>query len=183
MGVAGQCRAGHPQRQCSAENLSSNSSISSNSSNSSNSSISSSYIIINSESNRSSERIRISIVMEEGQVNGSFRSVIKVNGGDAEESNSLFPSHLLDKLHEENADKVPTCPPLGPGLLLRPLLLSDFNSGFLSLLTQLTSVGEVTWQQWEERWSQLKSASNHLAALKEHHLPAELLIKWSFFGQ
>ena len=30
-------------------------------------------------------------------------------------------------------------------MLLRPLLLSDFNSGFLSLLTQLTSVGEVTW--------------------------------------
>ena len=34
------------------------------------------------------------------------RSVIKVNGGDAEESSYLFPTHLLDKLHEENADKV-----------------------------------------------------------------------------
>ena len=34
------------------------------------------------------------------------RSVIKVNGGDTEESTSLFPSHLLDKLPEENADKV-----------------------------------------------------------------------------
>ena len=106
------------------------------------------------------------------------RSVIKVNGGDTEE-NYLFPTHLLDKLQEENEDKVvnfamneyphipdhtilwsrckmicicraiqvPAIPPLGPGLLLRPLLLSDFNSGFLSLLTQLTSVGDVTWYE------------------------------------
>ena len=35
-----------------------------------------------------------------------FRSVIKVNGGDVEESNHLFPAHLLDNLHEDNADKV-----------------------------------------------------------------------------
>ena len=41
--------------------------------------------------------------------------------------------------------QVPALPPLGSGLLLRPLLLSDFNTGFLPLLTQLTSVGEVTW--------------------------------------
>ena len=33
------------------------------------------------------------------------RSVIKVNGGDTEE-NYLFPTHLLDKLQEENEDKV-----------------------------------------------------------------------------
>ena len=32
--------------------------------------------------------------------------MIKVNGGDAEESNYLFPSHLLDKLQEETTDKV-----------------------------------------------------------------------------
>ena len=32
--------------------------------------------------------------------------MIKVNGGDAEESSYLFPTHLLDKLHEENSDKV-----------------------------------------------------------------------------
>ena len=34
------------------------------------------------------------------------RSVIKVNGGDAEESSYLFPTHLLDKLQEEDTDKV-----------------------------------------------------------------------------
>merc|ERR1712192_94212 len=144
---------------CSKSSIKSNSSIRSNSSSLSKSSIS-------SESN-SCERIRTGIDMEEVQVNGSFRSVIKVNGGDTSEENYLFPSHLLDKLHEENADKLPAIPPLGPGLLLRPLLLSDFNSGFLSLLSQLTSVGEVTWQQWEERWNQLKSASSYFIIVVE----------------
>ena len=32
--------------------------------------------------------------------------MIKVNGGDAEESNYLFPTHLLDNLHEDDANKV-----------------------------------------------------------------------------
>merc|ERR1711874_221376 len=112
-------------------------------------------------------RAVISVDIEEVQVNGSFRSVIKVNGGDAEEGNYLFPAHLLDKLQEENTDKVPSIPPLGAGLLLRPLLLSDFNTGFLPLLAQLTSVGEVTWQQWEERWSQLKAASGYFIIVVE----------------
>merc|ERR1711874_844209 len=112
-------------------------------------------------------RAVISVDMEEVQVNGSFRSVIKVNGGDAEEGNYLFPAHLLDKLQEENTDKVPSIPPLGAGLVLRPLLLSDFNTGFLPLLAQLTSVGEVTWQQWVERWSQLKAASGYFIIVVE----------------
>ena len=38
--------------------------------------------------------------------NCDARSVIKVNGGDAEESNYLFPAHLLDNLHEDDANKV-----------------------------------------------------------------------------
>jgi len=96
------------------------------------------------------------------------RSVIKVNGGDAEESNYLFPTNLLDNLQDDNgADKVPSLPPLSSGLAIRPLLLSDFNSGFLPLLAQLTSVGEVTWQQWEERWRELKASAGYFIIVVE----------------
>merc|ERR1711953_338756 len=42
--------------------------------------------------------------MEEVQVNGSHRSVIKVNG-DAEE-NYLFPAHLLEKLQDVDINQV-----------------------------------------------------------------------------
>merc|ERR1712088_343179 len=63
--------------------------------------------------------------MEEVQVNGSYRSVIKVNG-DAEE-----------------------------------------NYLFLALLAQLTSVGEITRQQWEERWKELKSSSGYFIVVIE----------------
>jgi len=94
--------------------------------------------------------------------------VIKVNGGDAEESNYLFPANLLDNLQDDNADdKVPALPPLCSGLTIRPLLLSDFNSGFLPLLAQLTSVGEVTWQQWEERWRELKATAGYFIIVVE----------------
>merc|ERR1739844_45419 len=135
------------------------------------------------QKSKSSERIRLRIDMEEVQVNGSFRSVIKVNGGDAEESNFLFPTHLLDNLHEDDANKVPALPPLGSGLLLRPLLLSDFNTGFLSLLTQLTSVGEVTWQQWEERWSQLKAASGYFIIVVEDVAEEEVVVSDEYRGR
>merc|ERR1712012_1155465 len=97
--------------------------------------------------------------MEEVQVNGSYRSVIKVNG-DAEE-NYLFPAHLLDKLQDVDIKQVPSLPPLESSLIVRPLRLSDFDTGFLALLAQLTSVGEITRQQWEERWKELKSSSGY----------------------
>merc|ERR1711981_281990 len=60
----------------------------------------------------------ISNEMEEVQVNGSFRSVIKVNG-DTEER-YLFPPHLLEKLQEEDADK---CGPRPPPQAVAPLRL------------------------------------------------------------
>ena len=40
--------------------------------------------------------------------------------------------------------QVPSLPPLESSLLVRPLRLSDFDTGFLALLAQLTSVGEIT---------------------------------------
>jgi len=103
--------------------------------------------------------------MEEVQVNGSYRSVIKVNG-DAEE-NYLFPAHLLDKLQDVDIKQVPSLPPLESSLLVRPLRLSDFDTGFLALLAQLTSVGEITKQQWEERWKELKSSSGYFIVVIE----------------
>lgn len=47
----------------------------------------------------------------------------------------LFPSSEL-----------PACQQLEAGLTIRPLAREDYNAGFLQLLSQLTSVGEVgTW--------------------------------------
>merc|ERR1712141_638335 len=110
--------------------------------------------------------------MEEVQVNGSYRSVIKVNG-DAEE-NYLFPAHLLEKLQDVDIKQVPSLPPLESSLLVRPLRLSDFDTGFLALLAQLTSVGEITRQQWEERWKELKSSSGYFIVVSDEYRGRQL---------
>ena len=44
----------------------------------------------------------------------------------------------------------------GDGLRLRPLQLADYSSGFLQLLGQLTKVGEISEEQWEERFRGMK---------------------------
>ena len=45
----------------------------------------------------------------------------------------------------------------GPGLRLRPLCLEDYDRGYLSLLGQLTSVGEISEEQWQRRFSDMRS--------------------------
>ena len=47
----------------------------------------------------------------------------------------------------------------GEGMRLRPLRMGDFRLGFLQLLAQLTSVGEVSEEQWKRRFSEMKRKS------------------------
>ena len=48
----------------------------------------------------------------------------------------------------------------GEGLVLRSLCLEDYDRGYLTLLSQLTSVGEITREQWESRWHQMRDSNN-----------------------
>ena len=45
----------------------------------------------------------------------------------------------------------------GEGLMMRPLSLGDFHRGFLPLLSQLTTVGEVAEEQWQKRFNRMLS--------------------------
>ena len=45
----------------------------------------------------------------------------------------------------------------GEGLMMRPLSQGDFHRGFLPLLGQLTSVGEVAEEQWQQRFKRMLS--------------------------
>merc|ERR1711936_1123059 len=47
----------------------------------------------------------------------------------------------------------------GSGLRLRPLCLEDYDRGYLSLLGQLTSVGDITRAEWEARWLVMGAAT------------------------
>ncbi|RUS70368.1 hypothetical protein EGW08_021870 [Elysia chlorotica] len=52
--------------------------------------------------------------------------------------------------------------PLNPGenLKLRPLCLEDYDKGYLQLLSQLTSVGDVTREQFEDRFNKMKACDD-----------------------
>ena len=48
----------------------------------------------------------------------------------------------------------------GSGLVLRSLCLEDYDRGYLGLLSQLTSVGEVSREDWEARWHQMRDCNS-----------------------
>ena len=76
----------------------------------------------------------------------------------------LFPSNILTDLDLSNCPAV--FKPLisisepGEGLRVRSLCLEDYDSGFLELLGQLTSVGDISREEWETRFLAMKSCMN-----------------------
>jgi glucosamine-phosphate N-acetyltransferase len=55
---------------------------------------------------------------------------------------------------------------LARNLLARPLRLDDFHSGYLELLSQLTHVGQVTRDEFESRFDQMKQIN----LVKDHYV-------------
>ena len=43
---------------------------------------------------------------------------------------------------------------------MRSLCLEDYDRGYLTLLSQLTSVGEISREQWESRWHEMRESNN-----------------------
>jgi len=73
----------------------------------------------------------------------------------------LFSPDLLDvDLDASSAKFNPklTIKNPGEGLLLRPLSREDYDRGFLQLLSELTSVGNISRDQWDDRFDQMKNA-------------------------
>ncbi|XP_061167902.1 glucosamine 6-phosphate N-acetyltransferase-like isoform X2 [Saccostrea echinata] len=77
----------------------------------------------------------------------------------------LFDPQILHDLEFENQKSASYKPEinltnLGEGLTIRPLCISDYDKGYLSLLNQLTEVGDVSREQFEERFQLMKSQPN-----------------------
>lgn len=49
----------------------------------------------------------------------------------------------------------------GPGLRVRPLSKADYDRGFLQLLAQLTKVGEISREKFEERFELMRRSPGH----------------------
>ena len=92
------------------------------------------------------------------------KSCIIIDGKNSNNNDTpLFPTSLLDDLDITGSgvkfDPVLSVSSPGEGLLVRSLSLEDYDRGFLELLGQLTSVDEISRDQWEQRWREMKECS------------------------
>ncbi|XP_077994172.1 glucosamine 6-phosphate N-acetyltransferase-like [Glandiceps talaboti] len=73
----------------------------------------------------------------------------------------LFRPGLLKEIDfsKVHAKFKPPVSPTNPGedLVMRPLCPADFDKGFMTLLTQLTVVGDVSREQFLARYNQMKA--------------------------
>nr|CAG4642858.1 EOG090X0FKI [Evadne anonyx] len=68
---------------------------------------------------------------------------------------SLYDPELLDKFDLGERYKVLKKDPV---LKVRPLLASDYSRGFLNLLKELTEVGDITQEQFEDQFGLMRSS-------------------------
>ena len=94
-------------------------------------------------------------------VTKAVSSAEPVASPDAADS-SLYSRSLLESLDLSLSPAVfsPLLSVAQPGdsLLVRPLAREDFSRGFLQLLGQLTTVGEVTREAWDSRFDRMAAA-------------------------
>ncbi|CAG2235221.1 glucosamine 6-phosphate N-acetyltransferase-like [Mytilus galloprovincialis] len=81
------------------------------------------------------------------------------------EDEPLFDPSILRELdfeHKSRATYNPNISPQNPGemLKLRPLYKSDYDKGYMNLLSQLTKVGNVSREEFEARFNDLKGCGD-----------------------
>ncbi|CAH0395587.1 unnamed protein product [Bemisia tabaci] len=77
---------------------------------------------------------------------------------------NLFDDGML-KLIDFSKHTSQFSPPISPNnpgdnLKLRPLNVNDYHKGYIGLLAKLTSTGDVTFDQFKKRFSQMKQCPN-----------------------
>lgn len=84
------------------------------------------------------------------------------NGFDGCTNTYIYNPAILLRLTNFQAEYKNGIDPLNPGenLRLRPLCLEDFDRGYLQLLTELTSVGDVTRDKFEDRFIKMKACED-----------------------
>ncbi|CAK1552242.1 unnamed protein product [Leptosia nina] len=91
---------------------------------------------------------------------------------DEELSEYLYPPDILQKLNfsKSPATFKPKISAANPGedwMVVRPLQRSDYEKGFLQLLSQLTSTGNISKKQFDERFTQMKMAGGYYVTVIE----------------
>ncbi|XP_031780651.1 vacuolar protein-sorting-associated protein 25 [Nasonia vitripennis] len=88
---------------------------------------------------------------------GSFRAQVSNTSSEAD-GIELFNPNLLERVANQLR---------GDGLIFRPLNSRDFDKGFLQLLGQLTDVGNITKDQFLNRFHGMKSSGGYYVIVVE----------------
>ncbi|XP_033962139.1 glucosamine 6-phosphate N-acetyltransferase isoform X2 [Pseudochaenichthys georgianus] len=83
----------------------------------------------------------------------------------------IFEPSLLQEL-DWSSNTVPFSPPISPsspgeGLVLRPLCTADFHRGFFKVLSQLTTTGDVTPEQFTKKFDHMKKSGDYYVVVVE----------------
>ncbi|CAH2094663.1 unnamed protein product [Euphydryas editha] len=89
-----------------------------------------------------------------------------------ENSEYIYEPQILQKLDfsKSPAKFNPQISAAQPGedwMVVRPLQRDDYNKGFLQLLSQLTSTGNISRKQFDERFTQMKNAGGYYVTVIE----------------
>uniref|UniRef100_T1IRR5 Protein transport protein SEC23 n=1 Tax=Strigamia maritima TaxID=126957 RepID=T1IRR5_STRMM len=82
------------------------------------------------------------------------------------EEEFLFDEQLLTTLKQRLDDN---------NLFIRPLKSGDYDRGFIKLLNELTQVGDVSKQQFQERFNQMKAAKNYYVLVIEDRITERVI--------
>ncbi|WKX95562.1 hypothetical protein Q1695_012204 [Nippostrongylus brasiliensis] len=131
------------------------------------------YYLVYSENALKNEGVQVQAIFEPDIVMSKIQ-----------EAGDLTSEYLFDPsiLSSDIVGEVPN------GLHVRPLRLSDYSSGFLDILSQLTVVGEISFEEFEQRFRSMKAGSSppyYVVVIEDLSSgrvigAATLVIEWKF---
>ncbi|XP_012264494.2 probable glucosamine 6-phosphate N-acetyltransferase [Athalia rosae] len=72
----------------------------------------------------------------------------------------LFDPRLLERIADRNRE-------VNDGIWIRPLSVGDYERGFIQLLGQLTQVGDITREQFVDRFKKMKTSGDYYVVVVE----------------
>ncbi|XP_068619435.1 probable glucosamine 6-phosphate N-acetyltransferase [Battus philenor] len=95
-------------------------------------------------------------------------------------SEYLYHPDILRKLDFSKSPatfnpKISASNPGADWMVVRPLQRADYDKGFLQLLSQLTSTGNITRKQFDERFTQMKMSGGYYVTVIEDKRSSEII--------
>lgn len=121
-------------------------------------------------------------------MNEAGRSQFVFNGQTYTFNNNASDVDMFDEALLRAVDSSPLIPPLPDDLHIRPLRITDYHNGYLELLSQLTSVGDVSEELFKRRFRSMQKTNPkgyYVVVIEEESTgriiaSGTLVVEWKF---